>query len=147
MKKGVTIFWGILIVVIVVGVGSTFFIQAGPGQHDKLAQCIKDQGVIFYGAFWCPHCQRTKGLFGSSAKLLPYLECSTPDGQGQVQACKDKNIESYPTWERPDGARMTGEHPLEEWASFSGCTVDGEKTDFLPMATSSATDTATQVVQ
>jgi len=37
--------------------------------------------------------------------------------------CKDKNITSYPTWERPDGARMDGEHPIEEWASFSGCTA------------------------
>ncbi len=144
MKNGVTIFWLILIAIIVLGVGSTFFIKSGPGQHDQLAMCIKDQGVIFYGAFWCPHCQRTKGLFGTSVKLLPYVECSTPDGQGQTQICKDKKIESYPTWIRPDGAQMGGEHTLAEWAAFSGCTIDGQKTAFSTVATSSTESTKVQ---
>lgn len=142
MKKGVLFFWVIIIAVIVVGFGSSFFLQSGPGAHDKLAQCIKDQGAIFYGAFWCPHCQNTKALFGRSAKLLPYVECSTPDGKGQVQECKDKGIQSYPTWVRPDGAVLNGEQPIASIASFAGCTLEGEKTEFSavsPAATSSTT--------
>jgi hypothetical protein len=138
MKNGVVIFWAVLLAVIVLGVGASFFLKSAPGQHDALAQCIKDRGVIFYGAFWCPHCQRTKALFRNSAKLLPYVECSTPDGKGQTQLCKDKGIQSYPTWVRPDGAIMTGENPIEEWAAFSGCTVDGQPTEFSVVATSSA---------
>jgi len=137
MKKGVLVFWVIILAVIVIGVGSTFFMHSGPGQYDALAKCIKDQGVIFYGAFWCPHCQKTKAQFGASAKLLPYVECSTPDGQNQTQECKDKGIQSYPTWVRPDGATMNGEHTIQDWASFSGCTVDGQPTDYAPVATSS----------
>jgi hypothetical protein len=28
------------------------------GQNlDDFAKCIKDSGAMFYGAFWCPHCQ------------------------------------------------------------------------------------------
>jgi thiol-disulfide isomerase/thioredoxin len=138
MKKGVLIFWVAIVAVIILGLGSTLFLHSGPGKYDSLAKCIKARGAIFYGAFWCPHCQRTKGLFGSSAQYLPYVECSTPDGQGQVPACKEKGIESYPTWVRPDGATMNGEHPIEEWAAFSGCTIDGQQTEFSKVASSTA---------
>lgn len=139
MKKGVTIFWILIIGIIVLAFGSSFLLKAAPGQHDKLAQCIKEQGAIFYGAFWCPHCQNTKALFGNSAKLLPYVECSTPDGKGQIQACKDAGIQSYPTWTRPDGATLNGEHPMAKIAAFAGCTVEGEKTDFEPVETAPTT--------
>ena len=130
MKKGVLVFWGILIALIVLGLASSFFVSAKPGRYDELAQCIKSQGVVFYGAFWCPHCQRTKGLFGASAKYLPYVECSNPDGKSQTQVCIDKKIQTYPTWIRPDGASLTGEHTVQEWAAFSGCTLTGETTAF-----------------
>lgn len=136
MKKGILIFWGIIIGVIILAVGSSFLITAKPGKYDELAMCIKKQGVVFYGAFWCPHCQRTKALFGASAKLLPYVECSTPDGRGQTQICLDKKVNSYPTWVRPDGAVLGGEQTIETWASFSGCTLDGQTTAFSAVATS-----------
>ena len=144
MKRGVLIFWGVLVALIVLGVGASFFAQAKPGQYDKLAQCIKSQGVIFYGAFWCPHCQRTKGLFGSSAKYLPYVECSNPDGQTQTQICIDKKITSYPTWIRPDGAQLGGENTLAQWAAFSGCTLDGTPTTPSVVATSTGASTKVQ---
>ncbi len=136
MKKGVLVFWGIILAVIIIGLGASFFVSSKPGAYDGLAQCIKKQGVVFYGAYWCPHCQRTKGLFGSSAKYLPYVECSTPDGQGQTQICADKKIISYPTLFRPDGATQGGEHTIQEWASFSGCTLDGQTTTFSTVSTS-----------
>ena len=145
MKKGVLIFWAIIVLVIALGVGASFFKTTASSKYDALAQCIKKQGVIFYGAFWCPHCQRTKALFGSAAHYLPYFECSTPDGQGQTQACIDKKIQSYPTWIRPDGEIMNGEHPIEEWASFSGCTLDGQTTAFSTVSTSSTTTEETKV--
>ena len=144
MKRGVLIFWLIIIVLIVVGVGASVFVKAAPGQYDALAKCIKARGVIFYGAFWCPHCQRTKGEFGSAAQYLPYVECSTPDGQGQTQICIDKKISSYPTWVRPDGATMNGEHPIEEWAAFSGCTLSGQQTAFSAATIPSGTSTKVQ---
>ena len=32
------------------------------GPNLALAQCLKDKGVIFYGAFWCPHCKKQVSL-------------------------------------------------------------------------------------
>ncbi len=94
-----------------------------PGKFDSFAQCLKDKGLVFYGAFWCPHCQNTKAAFGSSAKLLPYVECSTPDGQGQLDVCKEKGIQSYPTWTFPDGSKLEGEVPLTTLAEKSSCSM------------------------
>ena len=125
MKKGALVFWLIVLVLIVGGIGLSFVGKSGPSNLDPFTQCLKDKGVIFYGAFWCPHCQRTKALFGSSAHLLPYVECSTPDGQGQTQVCKDKGIQSYPTWVSPNASTtpLTGEHTLQELSQFSGCPL------------------------
>jgi thiol-disulfide isomerase/thioredoxin len=123
MKKGVLIFWGAIIAVIVIGVGGSLFLSTQPGKLDSFAQCLKDKGATFYGAFWCPHCQNTKRMFGRSAKLLPYVECSTPDGKGQIQICADKKIESYPTWVFADGSRLNGEVTLQQLAEKTSCTL------------------------
>ena len=123
MKRGILIFWGILLLLIVLGVLSSFMISARPNKLDSFAQCLKSSGTIFYGAFWCPHCQRTKAMFGSAAQYLPYIECSNPDGQSQTQICIDKKIESYPTWVFPDGAILTGEHSLQELSTASKCPL------------------------
>ncbi|MFA5791448.1 MAG: thioredoxin family protein [Candidatus Paceibacterota bacterium] len=94
-----------------------------PGLYDTFATCLKDKGAVFYGTFWCPHCQSQKKLFGTSAKLLPYVECSTLDASAQMQACTDKGITSYPTWEFADGSRLTGEIPLKELAEKTSCIL------------------------
>lgn len=98
-------------------------LSLAPGVLDGFVQCIKDKGVIFYGAFWCPHCQRTKAEFGDSASKLPYVECSTPDGQNQTQVCIDHQIVEYPTWMLPDGTRFTGEHTLQELSDKFQCPL------------------------
>lgn len=94
-----------------------------PGRLDAFAQCLKDNGAIFYGAFWCPHCQNQKKMFGKSERLLAYVECSTPDGRSQNTACQSKNIEGYPTWEFADGSRLTGEIALETLAGKTSCAL------------------------
>ena len=94
-----------------------------PGKYDAFATCLKDKGAVFYGAFWCSHCQSEKKLFGSSEKLLPYVECSLPSGQGQTQICIDKKIESYPTWTFSDGTQLNGEIPLQQLADKTSCSL------------------------
>lgn len=91
--------------------------------YDTFATCLKDKGVTFYGTFWCPHCKNQKNLFGSSASLLPYVECSTADGLGQTQICKDKNIQGYPTWVFADGTSLSGEQTLATLSSKTSCTL------------------------
>lgn len=93
------------------------------GKYTALAQCLKDSGATFFGAFWCPHCKDQKALFGDAVSLLPYTECSTPDGQGQLQICKDNDIKNYPTWVFKDGSRLTGTIPLDQLAAKTGCQL------------------------
>lgn len=112
--------------VLLVAVGGIMWVlnrSQTPGELDNFALCLKDKKVTFYGAFWCPHCQNQKKLFGYSQRLLPYVECSTPDGQGTTPICSSKNIKSYPTWEFPDGSQQVGEVSLKELAQKSGCEL------------------------
>lgn len=94
-----------------------------PGKYDQFAQCLEEKGAVFYGAFWCPHCQAQKKMFGTSHKFLPYVECSTADGNGQTQACIDKGISSYPTWEFADGSLLKGEVDLVTLAEKTSCIL------------------------
>lgn len=118
-----SVIWSLIGVAFVALVVWLIVTPGKPGKLDAFATCIKDSGATFYGAFWCPHCQATKALFGSSAKLLPYVECSTPDGRSQNQLCNDAKIEQYPTWEFADGTRLMGEQTLEALATKTSCTL------------------------
>lgn len=124
IKRTKSIFiWSVIGAVVI---AATFFlvsVNSKPGKLDEFAQCLKDKGTVFYGAFWCPHCQNQKAMFGKSAKLLPYVECSTPDGKSQLQICKDKNIAGYPTWEFSDGSRESGEVSLSRLSEKTGCLL------------------------
>ena len=64
-----------------------------------LAEHLKDKGVLFYGASWCPHCQEQKRMFGASAKRLPYVECNLAGPNApQASACTQAGVDTYPTW-------------------------------------------------
>lgn len=115
--------WGIGGLAVVTGFYFLIRANTGAGKLDTFAQCLKDKGAIFYGAFWCPHCQNQKAMFGKSEKFLPYVECSTPDGKSQLQICQDKKIGGYPTWEFVDGSRESGEVPLEKLAQKTACQL------------------------
>jgi thiol-disulfide isomerase/thioredoxin len=123
MKKFTYILIGLIVLV-----GIVYVIIAPPrvvaSKYDSFATCIKDSGAVFYGAFWCPHCQAEKARFGSSEKFLPYVECSTPDGQGQTQICKDKGIETYPTWQFANSTTtVVGELELTDLAQKTSCPL------------------------
>lgn len=123
MEKKLLVGGGALtLIAIIIGI-FMFSTPQGSARLDEFATCLKDKGAVFYGAFWCPHCQNQKKMFGSSEKNLAYVECSTPDGQAQLQICQDKHIESYPTWEFPDGSRETGEVALEKLSEKTGCQL------------------------
>ena len=125
-KNNMKVFF-LIVGLLVLGALITILIRSvapsGPGKYDAFATCLKDKGAVFYGAFWCPHCQATKKLFGSSQKLIPYVECSTPDAGGQLQICKDKKIEGYPTWVFADESRLTGELTLKQLADKTSCIL------------------------
>lgn len=129
--NNVKIFFSV-IAILIVGTVVTAVMRSGdttialPGQYDGFAQCIKDSDAVFYGAFWCPHCQAQKKMFGNSAKLLPYVECSTLDGSNQLPICADKGIKNYPTWEFADGSRLTGEVTLLQLSEKTSCPLEAK---------------------
>jgi hypothetical protein len=112
---------GIIAAIIIIPIVLVNVFSRMPGKYDNLAQCITNSGTKFYGAFWCSHCQAQKRAFGKSAKLLPYIECSTPNGKDRLQQCVDAGIKGYPTWIYPDGTTQSGEVPLAVLAEKTSC--------------------------
>jgi len=131
MTTNAKIFIGV-IVILILGVVLTISLRSSapvvgvPGQYDEFAICLKDKGAVFYGAFWCKYCNAQKKMFGASQKLLPYEECSTPDGRSQLPFCKDKGITSYPLWEFADGSRLNGVVSFEQLAEKTSCVLPAE---------------------
>ena len=105
-----------------------FAISAMPKNNERtdlepFAKCITDSGAKFYGAFWCTHCQSQKKMFGTAKNIVPYIECSTTDGKGQLQICTDNQIKGYPTWVFADKSTLGGEVSLEDLAQKTNCTL------------------------
>ncbi|MCX5947208.1 MAG: hypothetical protein NTY67_03130 [Cyanobacteria bacterium] len=114
-----------------------------------LANHLRQQGAIFYGAYWCTHCFRQKDLFGQEAgDRLPYVECAKD--QAGADRCNAADVRAYPTWvlgnERREGVQTLEE--LATWSGFAGFGSSGSgsgsgsgskaKTDGLtPSSTSS----------
>lgn len=95
---------GIIVILAVIGYGASTFISPASAADVAFAQCIADSGAKFYGAYWCPHCNDQKTLFGKAAKYLPYIECSNSD-KSQKEICSSAGINAYPTWIFPDGSQ------------------------------------------
>ncbi len=124
MNKNKTYIAWIIGIIAVVALGIFLVNSANtPSPYTGFASCLAEKKAVFYGAFWCPHCQNQKKMFGNAASKLPYVECSTADGQGQTKECIDKGIKNYPTWEFPDLSRLTGEVPLKTLAEKTGCVL------------------------
>mgnify|MGYP003574963342 FL=1 len=107
------------------------YLGKAPGPEDpwirNLAEHLARSDAKFYGASWCPHCTEQKHLFGTSEKRIPYVECSPGGPKAPLaQACKDKGIQSYPTW-IINGQRYTGVQPLDTLAQLSRFEYKGDK--------------------
>jgi thiol-disulfide isomerase/thioredoxin len=116
-----------LVVIIIVGLIAVRQFSDAPSSertttYDAFAQCLKDAGAKFYGAFWCPHCKEQKDLFENSLKV-PYIECSTPDGKGVNQICVDEGVTGYPYWKFSDGSVLESVQKLSTLAEKTSCTL------------------------
>ena len=108
--------------------------------HIAFAQAIADgpdgpggePGATFFGAHWCPHCTDQKELFQDGQSFLPFVEVTNPDRTPNEIAIEN-NITTFPTWEFPDGSRLTGLQDLQTLASRTGIdipfVVDGVNND------------------
>jgi hypothetical protein len=91
------------------------------GSINSLAQCLTQKGVVMYGAFWCPHCQEQKKLFGDDFQLIKYQECDAKGPNGNPQICIRQGITGYPTWQIPGQEDLVGEQSLAKLAEASNC--------------------------
>lgn len=111
---------GVILIVIFVFSGQ---LNKEPGELDAFAGCLHEEGAKFYGTHWCPFCDDQKEMFGKSAKHLPYVECSTPTGQGVNPNCREAGVSSYPTWVFADGTKEVGKQPLSSLADKTSCDL------------------------
>ena len=82
-----------------------------------LADHLRTRGVVFYGAYWCPHCNHQKLLFGpQAADRLPYVECARDEAG--AKACSAAGVEAFPTWVMGKDRRV-GLQTLEELAIWT----------------------------
>ena len=98
----------------------TLFLNYRPsaGKLDSFAKCIADKGLTMYGAYWCPHCQNVKALFGSSFEYMKYVECTE-----HADVCTAQGVKGYPTFIFSDGRRLVGEKNLNELSEATGCPL------------------------
>ena len=87
---------------------------------DVFAKCLTAKGVKMYGAYWCPHCQAQKDMFGEAFQYVDYVECE--GAQGNPSACAAAGIQGYPTW-IINGKKLEGEQSFDGLATESGCTL------------------------
>jgi thiol-disulfide isomerase/thioredoxin len=129
----------IVVLLLILSYGIQGYTATLPGKYDGFAACLVDKGAMFYGAFWCPHCKDQKKIFGNSAKLLPYTECSTPDGKAQLPVCVDKNIQGYPTWIFADESRRNEILTPQQLSEITGCSLESENSDAPQEITTAST--------
>lgn len=94
----------------------------GPGKYDSFADCLTEQGVKMYGAYWCPHCANQKRMFGGSWERVTYVECAIEGSKVQTEICQKEDIKSYPTWDF-GFERITGELSFQQLAEKTGCAL------------------------
>jgi len=97
--------------------------QPPMGKYDEFAQCLTENGVVVYGAYWCIHCQKVKNSFGDSFKYMNYVECDPNDANGNPELCQQERIGQIPTFIFSDGTRLTGELTHEQLSQKTGCVL------------------------
>lgn len=103
---------------------AALLVFAGPAPEpatpyqQALAGHLARTHAVMYGAYWCPHCQEQKAMFGAAAAALPYVECD-PKGAGARPAlCERAGVKVFPTWVIDDRV-YEGTRSLEELARLS----------------------------
>lgn len=101
-------------------IGGAVWKNNAPSKYDNLAQCIDDKGGKIYVAYWCSACAQQKELLGSAMRKLEAVECSAP-GSRTFDLCPD--ITATPTWELPNGEKVTGVRTPEQLAEMFECEI------------------------
>ena len=124
----------IVIAILVVGLfvaGWSMFnpTPEGPGKYDDFASCLNSKGAIMYGAATCIHCIEQKKLFGSSFRLISYVECPR-----DPRRCIAAGVEGTPTWAFSGLGTSTylGTQTLEQLSQITGCAIENNVATSTP---------------
>lgn len=108
--------------VVLIGLfGLALWQQVRPTGLNDFADCLTEKGAVMYGAWWCPHCQDQKAMFGPSFKRIKSVECGAGKGQFNKDACP--NITSTPSWADKDGVLTPGTASLQELSERYSCPL------------------------
>ena len=93
-------------------------------QKIDFARFLNENKIIMYSAYWCPHCNDQKQLFGKQAvEELIIVECAKDGKNNQYKLCQEKGIEGFPSWEINKGI-YSGTMSLDELAKMTN--YDGD---------------------
>lgn len=112
-------------------------------QYAEIAKCLTDKGVIFYGAYWCPHCQNQKKMFGDDIRYIKYVECDPKGENAKPEECAKAGVQRFPSWFFPGQGLTTGEQKPEDLAKKANCDVPA--TSASTQATQSTTQPPPQI--
>ena len=66
----------------------------------NFAKFLNENNIVMYSAYWCPHCNDQKQLFGKEAvEELIIVECAKDGKDNNYKLCQEKEIEGFPSWE------------------------------------------------
>lgn len=92
--------------------------SANSVDSEKLAQCIINSDITFYGTEWCSHCKNQKVALGSiydKYKSEFYVDCDL-----NAAECTAAGIRGYPSWVI-NGQLYEGGQSLDFISNSIGC--------------------------
>lgn len=88
-----------------------------PVSKVEFAQCLKDNGMVFYSTATCTACQQQKAMFGNEAfSKLTVVSCDS-----NALECRNKGIGRGPAWITGSGKVYPGAMDLTSLHYASGC--------------------------
>ena len=103
---------------------SPLITTASSPQKIKFAKFLRENDIVMYSAYWCPHCHDQKQLFGKEAvKELKVVECAKDGKDNEFELCQKKGISGFPSWEI-NGIIFSGTRDLNELAKKTGYKGD-----------------------
>jgi glutaredoxin len=86
-----------------------------PDYAQKLAVCMSQKGITFYGRLTCPYCQAQIKIFGNAFKSINFVNCD-------VESSLCSGLEGVPAW-KINGQMNYGVKTLEELSNLSNCEL------------------------